>query len=419
MGDEPAQEREVRRQALDHGLGERVPQPEQRLVARRPVGDQLRDHRVVGDAHLVALFDAGVDADARRQAESLDPARLGEEGLRILRVEPHLDRVPFEPCNSLLQSFAGCDPELLPDDVDAGDELGHRMLDLDSAVQLEEVEVAPVEHELDGAGAPVADRASEGDRGVAHPLSKLAVERGGGRLLEHLLVAALDRALALAEGDDLAVLVGQQLDLDVSGPLDVALVVDGVVAESRLRLPPGRFRGFLELRRLAHDTHPTAAPTGCRFHDEREADLVGLAGREHGHTGVLRDPLRLELVSSLAQGLRRRADEHEPCGLDGLREVGVLGEEAVPGMNRIGAGRLCRPDVLLGEEVVLDVDGLVREPRVKRAVVVRRGNRDGRDPRVRAGAKDPRGDLAAVRYEELSDLHRTANVISDAPASAR
>ena len=40
------------------------------------------------------------------------------------------------------------------------------MLDLDAAVQLEEVEVAAVEHELDGACVLVADRARERDRGV-------------------------------------------------------------------------------------------------------------------------------------------------------------------------------------------------------------------------------------------------------------
>ena len=244
-----------------------------------------------------------------------------------------------------MQAFAGGDPELLADDVDPGDELGHRMLDLDSAVQLEEVEVASVEHELDRAGAPVADRTSECDRGLAHPLSKFAVERGGGRLLEHLLMAALDRALALAEGDDFAMLVGEQLDLDVMRALDVALAVDGVVAECGLRLALGGFRGLLELGRLADDAHPPAAASGRRLHDEREADLVRFAGGQHGYAGLLRDPLRLELVSTLAEGLGRRADEHEPGCLDGLGEVGVLGEEAVAGMDRSApvalAARMC------------------------------------------------------------------------------
>ena len=65
--DQPAEERQVRDDALDLGLGERGRESVERLLARLPVRDQLRDHRVVGDADLVALLDAGVDPHARRQ----------------------------------------------------------------------------------------------------------------------------------------------------------------------------------------------------------------------------------------------------------------------------------------------------------------------------------------------------------------
>ena len=73
--DEPAQERQVRRHALDHGLGERGGEPVERLVARRAVRDQLREQRVVGGADLVALVDARVDADARGQPQPRRCAR--------------------------------------------------------------------------------------------------------------------------------------------------------------------------------------------------------------------------------------------------------------------------------------------------------------------------------------------------------
>ena len=55
------------------------------------------------------------------------------------------------------------------------------------------------------------------------------------RLLDELLVAALDRAVALAEVDDVAVRVGEHLHLDVARVLEVALDVDGRVGEVRLR----------------------------------------------------------------------------------------------------------------------------------------------------------------------------------------
>src|SRR3954447_2130964 len=105
------------------------------------------------------------------------------------------------------------------------------MLDLDPRVQLEEPEVAAVEHELGCARALVADRAREGDRGIAHSGPQLRVERRRRRLFEHLLVAALDRAVTLAERRDVAVLVGEELDLDVARPLEIALAEDRVVSE--------------------------------------------------------------------------------------------------------------------------------------------------------------------------------------------
>ncbi len=53
------------------------------------------------------------------------------------------------------------------------------------------------------------------------------------RFLQQLLVAALDGALALAERDDVAVLVGEDLELDVARALDELLHVHVAVAERR------------------------------------------------------------------------------------------------------------------------------------------------------------------------------------------
>ena len=67
MADEPAKEREVRRDALHGRIPEGCCEPVERLVARAGVGDQLGDHRVVGDPDLVSFLDPGVDADSVRQ----------------------------------------------------------------------------------------------------------------------------------------------------------------------------------------------------------------------------------------------------------------------------------------------------------------------------------------------------------------
>src|SRR6266498_69761 len=304
MGDEPAQEREVRRHALHHRLGECVPQAVERLGARGAVGNQLRDHRVVREADLVALLDAAVDADIDRKPQALELPGLREERARILRVQPHLDGVAAW-IGAEVERLSGGDPELSLNEIDARDELRHRVLDLDPAVQLEEEELAAVEHELGRAGALVADRARERDGGFAHLCSQRSVQRRRGRLLQHLLVAPLDRALALSQGDDGAVGVGKDLDLDVPRSPDVSLAEDGVVAERRLRLASRRRQRLVELSRGADESHSAAAASGRRLHDERKADLLRLAVGDDRHAGLPRDSLRLELVAGRAQRLGR------------------------------------------------------------------------------------------------------------------
>src|SRR5262245_8641187 len=186
-------------------------------------------------------------------------------------VEPDLDRVPDQPRLGA-QRLALGDADLLGDEVRAGDQLRDRVLDLDAPVQLEEPEVAAVEHELRGARTAVADRAGERDRGLAHPRPQLGIESGRGRLLEHLLVPTLHRAFALAERDHGSVRVAEQLDLDVPRALDVPLAEDADVAERRLRLAPRRRERLLELRGLTDDPHPAPATAGRGLDHQREPD---------------------------------------------------------------------------------------------------------------------------------------------------
>src|SRR5829696_9083296 len=132
--------------------------------------------------------------------------------------------------------------ELEAHEVEPVDELGDGMLDLKARVDLEEEELlaAGREQELDGPGADVPERLAGRDRRAAHPGPQLLADRGRGRLLDDLLVAALDRALALAEVDDAPARVAEDLDLHVPRRVDVALEEDGVVAERGRRLALGR-----------------------------------------------------------------------------------------------------------------------------------------------------------------------------------
>src|SRR2546425_316766 len=107
---------------------------------------------------------------------------------------------------------------------------------------------------------------------------------------------------------DIPVRVRKQLDLDVTRPLDVALAEDAVVPERSPRLAPRGLERFVQLDRFPYDTHPAPAATRSRLDDEREADLPGLAGRDHRHARLAGDPLCFQLVAAGAQGVGRRPD---------------------------------------------------------------------------------------------------------------
>ena len=70
-------------------------------------------------------------------------------------------------------------------------------------------------------------------------------------------MAALDRAVALAEMDHVAVRVGEHLHLDVARILEVALDVDRRVGEVRL---PLALRRLERLRRLVGASATTFMP---------------------------------------------------------------------------------------------------------------------------------------------------------------
>ena len=96
----------------DLRLVERRAQLRDRVVARLGVRDQLRDQRVVTRPDVVAFLNAGVDADAGRETEPLDPARLRQERPRIFGVEPNLDCVAVRWAG-LVEWTAFGDPDLV------------------------------------------------------------------------------------------------------------------------------------------------------------------------------------------------------------------------------------------------------------------------------------------------------------------
>ena len=207
-------------------------------------------------------------------------------------------------------------------------------------------------------------------------------ERRAGALLDQLLVPPLDRAVALAQVDHPAGAVAHDLDLDVARLGQVLLDVHRAVAERRQRLVLGQPEALGELLGVLRDPHALPAPAGGGLDDDREADLlrerqrlVGVLDRARRagngrHPGLLRQAPGGRLVAHLADLVAGGADEGDVAGPAGLGELGVLRQEAVARVDRVGAGDLRGGDDAGDAEVALTAR--------RRARCRRRRRRSGR-----------------------------------------
>ena len=110
------------------------------------------------------------------------------------------------------------------------------MLDLDARVHLDEIELTVLVKKFDGADAEIGHLAHRFRHRLADLVARLGVERGRGAFLPYFLVPALQRAIALAEMNGVALAVAEHLNLDVARFLQVFLKVDRIVAEGGLGL---------------------------------------------------------------------------------------------------------------------------------------------------------------------------------------
>ena len=329
------------------------------------------------------------------------------------------------------QPFSGADEQLQLDEVDAGDFLGHGVFDLQTGVHLHEEELVGTvgaDDELDGAGSDVAHGLRGLAGGLADAGSGRLVEQCRGRLFDDLLVAPLQRALTLAEVDDVAVGVGHDLDLDVARGGHESFEEESVVAEGARGLTAGRLQRFGQLLGLEHRVHAFASASGGGFDEHGEPDIG--RGRDQGfvaHGGVLRAGHERDsaggyglfggdLVAHGPDGVRVGAEEDDAGGLAGRGELSVLRQESVAGVDGFGPGGPSGVDDLVDAQIRFggggraQVHGGVGGLDVGGVGIGVGVDGDGSDPEPTAGADDAQGDLSAVG-DEYSLEHRGAHIL--------
>ena len=324
------------------------------------------------------------------------------------------------------QGGAGGDAQLRAHQVHVRDLLGHGVLHLDAGVHLDEHVLARtlarrVHEELDGARVDVPHLLGEGDGVPVQGLPDLLVQVRGRGHLDDLLVAALERAVPLEEVHDVALAVGEDLHLDVPRPQDGLLEEHGGVAEGGVRLAHRCLEGAAQVLAALDAAHAAAAAAGDGLDEDGEADLLGLLqepldvgarvrGGQGGDARTLGRAQGLDLVAGQLEDVGGRADEGDPVLGRGAGQAGVLRQEAVARVDRVGPGVLRHADDLVHVEVgahgvalLADAVGLVRLLAVDRIAVLVGEDGDGAGAQLVAGAEGADGDLAAVGHQDLGE----------------
>ena len=341
----------------------------------------------------------------------------------ILGVDAHFERVAAEGDLVLGEGqwLAFGDRDLQMHEVEAGDQLGDGVLDLEAGVDFEEVEVLfVVEQEFDRARVDVASFAREAAGGFAHAAAQVGADDGGGSFFDDLLMATLDGALTLAEIEDVAVLVGEELDFDVAGALDEFFEIDLAGAKGARGLVAGGDEGGGQLGWRLDGAHALAAAAGCCLEHDGIADFFGdlegfvggceAADRAGGarHAGTVGGGAGAGFRAELAHGGGGRADEGDAGGGAGFGEVGVLGKESVAGMNGVRVAVASDFEDAVAAEIGVDrgrgaeAIGLVGVEDVKRGAVGVGVDGYGRDAELTAGPDEAECDFAAVGDEDLA-----------------
>ena len=357
--------------------------------------------------------------------ELTDRAGGGQEAAAgVLAVDAELDGVPARRrILGDLQRFAVGDLELLQHQVDARGLLGDGVFHLQAGVDLEEGDQAVLADQvLDGACAVVAGFLADALGGFVDLLALRVGEERRGRFLDELLEAALQRAVAGSGDDDVAVRVGDDLRLDVAGLVQVALDEAFAAAEGGDGLAGGGVEQLGDLFDGAGDLHAAAAAAERGLDRDGHAvllgerdDLVGVldrvggAGHQRG-VGAGGDVAGRHLVAEVADRLRAGADPDQSGVEDGLGEVGVLGQEAVAGVDGVGAGllgsvqQLLEHQVGLGGGLAAQRERLVGEPDMGCVGVGFGIDRHARVSGVLGCSDHPDRDLPAIGDKHLGDL---------------
>src|SRR5581483_5734943 len=159
---------------------------------------------------------------------------------------------------------------------------------------------------------------------------------------------SLDRTFALSQMNRVPMTIGQYLELDVARLENILFKIDAIVAERAVRLTTRAFQALQEIFFTLDHSHSFPAASGGRFEQYRIADRAGLLDR-FGARCYLRDRsvgrrnaefsrerARFRFIAEEIDRFRARTDKFHSRFRYRFAKSGILAQESVSRMNRIG-----------------------------------------------------------------------------------
>mmetsp|Transcript_41879 Transcript_41879/g.72734 ORF Transcript_41879/g.72734 Transcript_41879/m.72734 type:complete len:797 (+) Transcript_41879:128-2518(+) len=433
-----SEEGDVVAEALHHVLVEGAFHEAHRLLSSRGVCAQLADHRIVVHGDGGSFEHTSVDADSaggqflglRSELQRLTVSDEGADGRqeasqRILGIDTTLDGTAVgiqmgvlgETVRDLL---AGGNVQHVLHQVLTGDQLGDGVLHLQSGVHLQEVKVLlGVGKHLHGTGGAVVGGLAQQDGLLLHQTAGGRGQQAGRRLLHHLLVAALHRALSLGKSHDIAEGIGDDLDLDVVGVLDESLDQHAVIAEGALGLGLTQSKALSGLLVVVRHTHALASTASRSLQHHRVAHLVGKGDRmvlvsdlalvagDDEASGVLGDLLGRQLVTHSMHGATGGTDEGQTSRFNHVHELGILGQEAISRVNCLSATLLGHVENAVHAQIRIirlsgsNSVGLVGHLHMHTRSISIRVNSHSLDTKLLGGTNNTASNLSSVGNQNL------------------
>ena len=294
------------------------------------------------------------------------------------------------------------------------------MLDLQPRVHFHEPDsvgaqaFGRISDELDGARADIVDRLGRLDRRRAELFTGRFVHPRRGGFLDHFLVAALQRAVAFEQMDDVAVGVAEHLHLDMAWALDIFFDQHMRVAKRRGSLALARGERVGEVGRVLDLAHPLAPAARDRLDEDGIADLFRLTrqqigrlirthiARRHRHPCRRHQRFGRILQPHRGDAGRRWPNPDQPRIDHGLRELGIFGEKPITRMDRLSPRSERSSNDLLTHQITLarrrrpDMHRLIGLAHMQRLRVSIRINRNSANAHRTRSPNNPASNFAPI-----------------------